>query len=339
MNFENKSKSVEDDSKIAPVPTFCCFSICDVCVLRCQMCQKWKEDIYIKPWQKIMKFEDWKKAAVSLREFAPDNLIINFGGGEATTVPWLFDLISFCHDLKFKTNIASNGFLIDEVMVEKMAVSGLDYITISLDSIDENTHDKLRGVKGVYQNVLRAIDLIKKHAPHIKICICAILMDPTLEGIPALVEWAQKNEKIDLVYLMVLMQPNNTLHDPLWYEKEFKSLWPQDYKKAELVLDTLIDFTRKKYKICNSEEHIMAFKTYFFDPQRYVKKNACHIDRAVHISSVGDLFMCYRKEPLGDVRDTQVSELWRSQLAVQIRRDIKKCRENCHFLLNCHFQE
>ncbi|MCG2711315.1 MAG: radical SAM protein [Candidatus Omnitrophica bacterium] len=322
------------------IPTFCCFTLTDACMLQCQMCQKWKEDISIKPGCRNMELDDWKKCATSLRKIVPDNFIINFGGGEITLVPWLFDIISFCKELGFKTNIATNAFLIDKVMVKKIASSKLDYINISLDSLDESLHDSLRGVKGVHAKVMEAVDLIDKYALHTKISICSIIMKPTLAGIVELIEWVQSNDKIDMIYLMVLMQPNNTTPQQQWWTKEeWDKLWPDDYEEAENVLDDIVRLKQKGYNICNPVEHLQAFKAYFKDPGKFVKKNACHIDRAVHISSVGDLFMCYQQECVGNLHGEDLKNLWTSEFASKVRNNIKKCQQNCHFLLNCNFEE
>ncbi len=322
------------------VPTFCCFTLTDACMLRCKMCQKWKEDISIKPGCRNMELDDWKKCAISLRKIAPDDFIINFGGGEVTLVPWLFDIIHFCKDLGFKTNIATNAFLIDKAMAKKIALSKLDYINISLDSFDESTHDRLRGVKGVYSKVMEAIELLDKYASQTKISICSIIMKPTLTGMVELIEWVQSNDKIDMIYLMVLMQPNNTAPQEQWWtNEEWDELWPDDCDKAAKVLDNIIQLKQKGYKICNPVEHLQAFKAYFRDPSKFVKKNACHIDRAVHISSVGDLFMCYQQECVGNLHGEDLKELWMSEFASKVRNNIKKCQRNCHFLLNCNFEE
>jgi len=328
---EEKEKGIE--------PTFSCFTLSDECVLRCQMCQKWKPDIYIKPERKRMELDDWKKCALSLKKIAPKNFVINFGGGEVTTVPWLFDIVEFCHAQGFKTNIATNGFLIDEEKAKKMAAAGLDYINISIDSLNENIHDDLRGVEGAYKRAMRAIDLVNKYSPKTQISICAIIMEQTVEGIKELVYWAQNNPKVAMIYLMAIMQPNNTITQPQWYENEFSFLWPKDYEKVEKLLDELIELKKKGYKISNEAEHLQAYKTYFFDPRRYVKKSTCNINRAVHISSVGDIFMCYRYDKLGDAREDDIDQLWNSDSAESIREKIRNCRENCHFLLNCNFDD
>ena len=339
MEF-TKQKKTESQGLENPVPKFCCFTITDECMLRCWMCQKWQDDLFIKPGSKKMEFEDWKKCAVSLKGFAPEDFIINFGGGEITSVPWVFELVGFCSDLGFKTNIATNGFLLDEAMVKKIAGSKLDYINISLDSIDEQTHDSLRGVKGVYQKVMQAIDLLDQYSPQTKVSICSIIMQPTLGGMTDLIEWVKSNEKIDMIYLMVLMQPNNTIPEQNWWQKsQWEKLWPKDQQKVRKVLDQIIGLKNKGYNICNPVKHIQAFKAYFNDPSKFVKKHACHIDQAVHISSVGDVFMCYEHECLGNLHGQDLKNLWLSEFADNVRSNINKCEKNCHFLLNCNFEE
>ena len=321
------------------VPTFSCFSLCDSCVLRCQMCQKWKEDLAISSDRKTMELDDWKKCAISLKQFAPDNFVINFGGGEVTMVPWLFELVAYCHDLGFMTNIATNGFLIDAAMVARINDSKLDYINLSLDSLNENIHDTIRGKSGVYQKVMGAIDLIAERALETKICITSVLMEPTFEGMPELVKWVQENKKVSIIGLMALMQPNNTKPDDEWYSNDFKPLWPKDYDLTVRVLDELIDLKQKGFKISNKIKNLQALKKYFYDPRTYVKKTACNTDQAIHISSVGDMFMCYEFPRIDDVRENDLKTLWESDTAMEIRKDIQNCRENCHFILNCNFED
>ncbi len=335
------NKLIDSESGAATVltPTFCCFSVCDSCVLRCKMCFKWKDDIFIKPDENMLTLAEWKSCALSLKQFALDDFMINFGGGEVLMVPWILELVSFCHGLKFKTNIATNGFLVDEAMSKKMHEVGLDYIIISLDSLDEVTHDSLRGKTGVYQRVIRAIDLIHQNAENVKIGLCSIIMEQTLAGIIELAQWAQKNEKVELIYFMSVMQPNNTYPNQQWYLEDFKDLWPKDIKKVTQVIDELIRLKKSGYKIGDTIVQLEAYKAYFLNPENYVKKSSCNINRAVHVSSIGDVFMCYNFERLGNLREKRLKDLWVSDFASKIRHQIKDCKQNCHFLLNCNFED
>ncbi|MBU1925230.1 MAG: radical SAM protein, partial [Candidatus Omnitrophica bacterium] len=222
---------------------------------------------------------------------------------------------------------------------KKISETGLDYVNISLDSRNPQLHDHLRGVSGVYQKAIGAIELIHEHAKNTAISICSIIMEQTLSGIVDLVKWVQENEKIGMIYLMALMQPNNTHPTKNWNREKFAHLWPSSHQRVREVLDELIDLKLKGFKICNTVEHLQAFNAYFKNPREFVKKGVCHIGRAIHISSIGDVFMCYQHEEIGSVRQNDLKKLWTSELAEDIRAKIKRCQENCHFLLNCKFEE
>jgi len=123
-------------SRPASMPLdFVCIGITDACMLRCKMCQKWKEDIFIKDKTAQPSVRDWKRAISSLRTLAGDSLQINFGGGEPLLKKEIFELVSFCRKKGLKTNIATNGYLINEEMAKRIADSGLESIIISLHSL------------------------------------------------------------------------------------------------------------------------------------------------------------------------------------------------------------
>ena len=43
---------------------------------------------------------------------------------------------------------------------------------------------------------------------------------------------------------------------------------------------------------------------------------------------------------LGDLRKgDDVRKIWKSPEAQEVRRKIKECKKNCHFLINCFFEE
>lgn len=115
-------------------------------------------------------------------------------------------------------------------------------------------------------------------------------------------------------------------------------LWPKDIKKAYSVIDRLIELKNRGYKIVNLTSQLRAFKSYFANPQKFVKTAECNLSRALHISSVGDVFICFQWEKLGNIKSDNIKELWYSDRAGAVRRDISKCRKNCHFLINCFFE-
>jgi len=74
--------------------------------------------------------------------------------------------------------------------------------------------------------------------------------------------------------------------------------------------------------------------------EKFVKKTICNMYKAVHVSAIGQIFICFNYGFLGDVRDgDDIRKIWHSQEAEVVRQKIKNCKKNCHFLINCFFEE
>ncbi len=319
---------------------FSCFGIADDCTLKCKMCHKWKEDIFIKKETKLPTLKDWENCVSSLRDITDDSFQINFGGGEPFLNKEILELVKLCKSKRFKTNIATNGYVINETMAKKIADSGLDSIILSLDSLNRDIHDYLRGVNGVFDRVMDAIKYLDKYCNGIYKGICCAIYEKNLDGILNLMEWVDKNTRINSIYFMAAMQPNNTPLDLKWHKKdEFNFLWPKDSKKVSAIIDELIGHKKNNSKITNQICQLEAFKLYYQSPERFVKNTKCNMDSAVHISSCGDIFLCYRHPLLGNIQTDDLAEALDSEKADQVRQDISNCKNNCHFLLNCFFKD
>ncbi len=319
-----------------PKPGFCCLGITNKCILKCKMCYKWQNDITEEEPPTI---EHYKKFISDFRDLVGDNFIINFGGGEALLSNNVLDLVKLCIDKGFLTNIASNGWLIDEAMAKKIALSGLNEINLSLDSLNENTHDYLRGVKGVYRRVMSAIEHISKYCKNTKIGICSVIYDCNLDELLPLLEWANNNDKINSIFFLAPMQPNSTGLEKEWWKGQYSYLWPKDPDKACAFVDKLLGLGKTGYKMGNTIPQLEAFKLYFHSPESFVKKTKCNLDRAVHVSAIGDVFLCYRKNILGNIKDgDDIRDIWNSYMAADVRQKISACKDNCHYLINCFFE-
>ncbi|MCR4315272.1 MAG: radical SAM protein [Planctomycetes bacterium] len=321
-----------------PVPGFCCFGITDTCMLKCNMCDKWKTDIFVEE-RLAPSVDQWKEAIRTLREIVPDGFEIDFGGGEALMYKGLMDCIRYATDLGFRTTLASNGWSVNKEMAKRIADAGLSSIIFSVDSLNPAVHDKFRGLEGVLDRVMRAIDNMSAASQDIHIGTCSIIMGATVEGIIDIAEWANAHERIKSALFMAVMQPNNTPLDDWWHSNDFEYLWPSPEQNVQLVLDELIKRRKAGYYIGNSVPQLQAFKQYFENPMAFVKSTKCNMDKAVHISAVGDVFLCFRKERVGNIRENaNIAEYWRSDLAKKARKGVAECSDNCHFLLNCFFE-
>lgn len=323
------------DAKEKIKPGFCCLGITDRCMLKCKMCYKWQDTAP----QETPSLEQYKTFLSGLRELVDEGFRINFGGGEALLFNGVLELVRFSVEKGFSTNIASNGWLINEEMAKRIGDSGLNEINLSLDSFDEATHDYLRGVKGVCRRVMNAIEYLNKYSKNTKIGICSVIYDCNLDKLLPLINWAVNNDMLSSISFMAPMQPNNTGVDKKWWEGEYGFLWPKDSDKATSFIDRVLELKKTYHKIGTAIQQLEAYKLYLKAPHQFVKKTKCNLDRAVHVSAVGDIFLCFRWDSLGNIeRGADIRELWYSDKADEVRQKIGTCRDNCHFLLNCFFE-
>jgi MoaA/NifB/PqqE/SkfB family radical SAM enzyme len=101
------------------------------------------------------------KESLDICDQFPDLLVqeVDFTGGE----PLLrdgWDLIAGrLNELGITTQIITNGLALDPGMISKIEEVGIRGVAISLDGL-EATHDKIRGCKGLHEQVLRSIQLL-----------------------------------------------------------------------------------------------------------------------------------------------------------------------------------
>ena len=342
----------------APIPGFCCIGITDYCFFKCKMCDKWKEDIKVK--EKLFPtLNEWKKFIFELSHVVKDRLSgdfnerfeLNFAGGESLTNTHTLELVKFASSLGFRTVIPSNGYIINESMAKKLNKAGLTGLNLSLDSLNSKTHDKFRGFKGAYDGVMKAIESTSKYR-YPEVGIIGIIHDSTYRGIPDLVKWVLDHKKLEWILIMAIMQPNNTIFNSGWYERNnYSYLWPKNIESATKTVDELIELKNhtislqkkgltKRDKIINTLPQLNAFKNYFKYPEKFVKNEMpCNFDTAVQVSAVGDIHMCYQYEMLGNVKNTSFIDAWDSMYSKNIRNKIKICKTNCHELINCYYKE
>ncbi|MCK4993851.1 MAG: radical SAM protein [Candidatus Omnitrophica bacterium] len=336
----------ELEKNIESVPTYCCIAILESCFMHCKMCYKWQEDVLIrKPDEPTL--EEWKQAISDLAQLCKEQKPqINFAGGEPLAREEIFELIAYAQNLGFPALLASNAYLVDEVKAQKIAQAQLKGISISLDGVTPQTHDLMRGVFGAHEKVLQSIDLIRRYSPGTKItlncCICAL----NIHELPDLVQWANNDGRIDGIFFQAVTQPFSTPEEEYWYKNDkYSDLWPLDTLKTNEILEKMYllkskgDF-KAPFQILNPASQFRAFKHYFSDPEKFIKKGRCHLDNsAINITPAGEVHLCFSMPAIGNIKHQSIQTMWHSKHAEEVRSQIKQCKKNCQALVNCNFDD
>ena len=93
-----------------------------------------------------------------LRAFHVPVLILS--GGEPLLRPDIFDISRRAKDMGFYVGLSTNGTLVDENNIERIAAVGYDYVGISIDGI-RDTHDHFRQKAGAFDASMHGIRLCR----------------------------------------------------------------------------------------------------------------------------------------------------------------------------------
>jgi len=162
------------------------------CNLTCKHCYSISADTDFKG---ELSTEEVYTVMDDLKGFKVPVLILS--GGEPLLRPDIFDVSKRAKAMGFYVGLSTNGTLITEENIKKIAEIGYDYVGISLDGIKE-THDEFRQKKGSFDASLHAVKLCKQHG--IKVGIRFTLTQHNSHELPQLLDLMDEHD-IDKFYL------------------------------------------------------------------------------------------------------------------------------------------
>lgn len=132
------------------------FGVTNKCNLKCRFC-------YASPHYSTETvpgdLENTKKILDRAKEINVENMIIT--GGEPLLREDVFDVLSYAGKVIPNVVLTTNGTLLDEAAAEQLKNSGVDVVSISIESSTKKIHDELRG-EGTFEKSMKAIENLKK---------------------------------------------------------------------------------------------------------------------------------------------------------------------------------
>jgi len=162
------------------------------CNLACEHCYSVSAD---RDFPGELSTEEVLAVMADLRAFGVPALILS--GGEPVLRPDIYDIAAHAKALGFYIALSTNGTLVDETNVRRIADAGFDYVGISLDGRRE-THDRFRRRHGAFDASLGALRLCHDRA--IKIGVRFTLTQDNAADLAWLLDLIE-TEGIDKFYL------------------------------------------------------------------------------------------------------------------------------------------
>jgi len=162
------------------------------CNLACKHCYSISADT---DFPGELSTEEAFKVMGDLKGFKVPVLILS--GGEPLLRPDIFEISKRAKAMGFYVGLSTNGTLIDEQNIDRIAAIGYDYVGISIDGL-RDTHDRFRRLEGAYDASMRGIRLC--HARGIKVGMRFTMTQDNAHELPDLLR-LMEDEGIDKFYL------------------------------------------------------------------------------------------------------------------------------------------
>ena len=306
------------------IPTYYCNSDCIMCDLKHRGDKE--NELSLAEWQKVI--DDLISLGVSG---------IGISGGEPLLSKKTFPLVRYITQKRLPVHISSNGFLLNEEMVEELLDAGLGSIAVSIDSADPGNNDRLRGIEGAFEMAVKGIktaDRVRRRMKNsnFRLTVAAVISKESLDTTLDLVGLTREIGADTISFLPVMTSGIVIDRED---RVETLALEQKDIARAHAVIDKLIEHKREENIIDNSVGFLKAMKSCFlgrpFPATCFAGYTICVV------GADGKIFPCFdfleRNKFIENVRQKDLKNLWISDEYAEMRLITSKCRD-CY--LTCH---
>jgi heme b synthase len=296
------------------------------CNLTCKHCRAVAED---HPYDNELDTEASFRLLDQIKEVGDPIIILT--GGEPLLRDDIFEIAAHGTKLGLRMVMAPNGTLITKEIAEKMKVSGIKRISVSLDGSSPETHDTFRGLKGAFEKSLEGIEIAK--AAGIEFQINTTITKTNLDEIPKILALAEKIGAVaHHIFLLVPTGRGKYIVDKAIDAKEYEETlnWFYDQRdkvKLQLKATCAPHYYRILRQRAREDGKKVTFETHGLDA---VTRGCLAGTGFCFISHVGRVQTCgFLDVECGDITKQTFKEVWEKSKVFNSLRNFKNLEPKC----------
>ncbi len=257
--------------------------------------------------------------------------IVILTGGEPLMRPDVFELAEYGTARGLRMVMAPNGTLVTDTVAQKMAASGIQRISVSLDGATKERHDGFRGVEGAFDGALRGIAAAK--ARGIEFQINTTISRFNYDQIPEILKLAENLGAVALhIFLLVPTGRGKYILDQAITAEEYESTlnWFYDQKqktRLQLKATCAPHYYRILRQRARQEGQSVTFETHGLDA---VTRGCLGGTAFCFISHTGIVQPCgFLDLNCGDVTQTSFVDIWKHSEIFNSLRDFDNLKGKC----------
>lgn len=294
--------------------------VTDRCNLRCKMCGVCEHE-GPRETRPELTTEEWKAVIRSLVKLKTS--IVSISGGEPLLRPDIFEIIRYGSENKLAVHMCTNGVLLDRDKALKLAESGVDAVSVSVESPDREVHETLRG-PNTFDRTIEGIRLLREVAPGVRIGINYLITAINYRDMEKMIPFA---ESLGVHQIKFAPIHTNLLHRRKRLDLYGNLLFgEEDLEELEKAVGRLMAATKKTRLQTNSPMFLSRIVNLYSSPPRF----RCYAGYAAcAVNPVGVVTPCCDMDGPLSVRDMPLEEIWRSREFQELRRCVHHCSSSC----------
>ncbi|MDD5019261.1 MAG: radical SAM protein [Candidatus Omnitrophica bacterium] len=309
-------------------PELIIFDATHRCNLSCNIC-----DIRHNASRQELTTRDVKALILQAKQWGVAGFALS--GGEPFLRPDIWEICDHAKKIRYPIGILSNGILLDEVFLARLApylTAGFVSLSISLDAVSPQIHDDIRGTPGCFARTVRGLTLLsglKKRAAAVNVNTISIILNENLEELASLAAFC-KSFGVNSIQFQPLLANNLVMKE----RSSSVKYWvpAQRWPVLDEAIDALVRFKRDNAPLVrNSEHNLLLTKQYFRGALRAGDVSCLYGARTMLIAPQGDVTTCF--DCYGNVKRESLRSIYHSSRAEAARSRVKSCAAPC--LLPC----
>lgn len=260
---------------------------------------------------------------------------IAFSGGEPTVHPGIIDLIKHASEDGMYVSMATNGFKTAKIeRAKEFADAGLEFVQISLDGLNPETHDNFRGVPNSWNRAVQSIKNFLELGVFVE--VSTTVTQENYEEIPGMIDFMRElGVEWFMLYNFIPTGSGSEVRDldltPKQRNELLKLIYEENGKGNMQILSTAPQFADVAVSMENDSNLV---PTHFFNPEYTnpaMKELAdfvggCGAGRFyMSVEPNGDMFPCVFFPhddvlKLGNIKKADLEDMWcNNDLLLQLR--------------------
>ncbi len=283
------------------------------CNYRCRGCNVWKEQD-----KRELSTEEVKKGLDILKDLGIVEIVLS--GGDPLLREDAAEIIEHASKL-FITTVYDNG----SMAAKKIdALRNVDFVAISIDSLDEAKNDYIKAVPGAWKKAMKAVETL--HNEGINVSVTPTISQQNLYEIVDITNYFTK-KGIPVWYCLYSYDQTCDVNQLFRIGKANDEFIIRDKQAMVKLCDTLIEMKKKNGKILMTNKLLKVLRTLFSEGKRTWKCQA--LQNFLVIDHLGRIAGCHSHNFAGSVFD--LPKLWKSEKFDSLRQAYNEC-DQCAYL-------